>query len=451
MGILEALGRGASSAYGALPSLGAVGEFAGSALAEYGSEEAVRRRQQRKDSNFVAEYQRVRNDPAELRSLLDNAEYNDVSADVRQRVMTSADQQLARLTTADRQAERDRQAVARERGRVGQEAAKLTAEGYAVDVDPGGGPSREALYEQNPGLGILESFESNIGQDVEGRGREHLGVGLDSPYSQITSVERGPELEKQFQAETEQAEATLKATQARTRYTEAQIAVIENKIAKEEDFTANVDRAFRSVVTSGNTDLKNLAPEVRQQVQIMLNEIGLSGARERGEPVAFIKQRGEIRSAMGELTRLRALLLANKDLTGPLDSVISRLISPARRALLQSHVDRVRQRVGKALEGGVLRKEDEEKYKKILATLWDFDSVGIGKIDGLIFTLREDESILAAAWEEAKTVHKSSGLDPDVNGEAFMNLAIERGLIQEDRFFKEMTITPDGRLTIGGY
>jgi hypothetical protein len=33
---------------------------------------------------------------------------------------------------------------------------------------------------------------------------------------------------------------------------------------------------------------------------------------------------------------------------------------------VQAEIDRVRQLVGKALEGGVLRKEDEEKYKKIL-------------------------------------------------------------------------------------
>lgn len=37
----------------------------------------------------------------------------------------------------------------------------------------------------------------------------------------------------------------------------------------------------------------------------------------------------------------------------------------------QASIDRIRQIVGKALEGGVLRKEDEDKYKKILPTMQD--------------------------------------------------------------------------------
>ena len=40
----------------------------------------------------------------------------------------------------------------------------------------------------------------------------------------------------------------------------------------------------------------------------------------------------------------------------------------------------MRQKVGKALEGGVLRKEDEEKYKKILPTIYDTEAVALDKI-----------------------------------------------------------------------
>lgn len=47
---------------------------------------------------------------------------------------------------------------------------------------------------------------------------------------------------------------------------------------------------------------------------------------------------------------------------------------------LQADVARVKQVIGKALEGGVLRKEDEEKYAKILPTLNDTDAVAQYKI-----------------------------------------------------------------------
>ena len=49
----------------------------------------------------------------------------------------------------------------------------------------------------------------------------------------------------------------------------------------------------------------------------------------------------------------------------------------------QASIDRIRQIVGKALEGGVLRKEDEEKYRKILPTMQDQPEVYRSKVSQL--------------------------------------------------------------------
>jgi hypothetical protein len=49
----------------------------------------------------------------------------------------------------------------------------------------------------------------------------------------------------------------------------------------------------------------------------------------------------------------------------------------------QAVIDRVKQVIGKALEGGVLRKEDEYKYEKILPTISDVPDVVRSKLDGL--------------------------------------------------------------------
>lgn len=49
----------------------------------------------------------------------------------------------------------------------------------------------------------------------------------------------------------------------------------------------------------------------------------------------------------------------------------------------QAVIDRVKQVIGKTLEGGVLRKEDEAKYEKILPTIADTAAVVRKKLDGL--------------------------------------------------------------------
>ncbi len=49
----------------------------------------------------------------------------------------------------------------------------------------------------------------------------------------------------------------------------------------------------------------------------------------------------------------------------------------------QGLIDRVKQVIGKALEGGVLRKEDEAKYERILPTIGDPPDVAAAKLDGL--------------------------------------------------------------------
>lgn len=49
----------------------------------------------------------------------------------------------------------------------------------------------------------------------------------------------------------------------------------------------------------------------------------------------------------------------------------------------QAVIDRVKQVIGKALEGGVLRKEDEYKYEKILPTIADPPAIVESKLSGL--------------------------------------------------------------------
>lgn len=67
----------------------------------------------------------------------------------------------------------------------------------------------------------------------------------------------------------------------------------------------------------------------------------------------------------------------------------------------QAVIDRVKQVIGKTLEGGVLRKEDEAKYEKILPTIGDVDSVVEAKLKGLEQAIRTRRQTTLDALSDA--------------------------------------------------
>lgn len=67
----------------------------------------------------------------------------------------------------------------------------------------------------------------------------------------------------------------------------------------------------------------------------------------------------------------------------------------------QAVIDRVKQVIGKNLEGGVLRKEDEIKYEKILPTIGDPPEVAGQKLAGLREALQRKRQTLIEAYADA--------------------------------------------------
>ena len=67
----------------------------------------------------------------------------------------------------------------------------------------------------------------------------------------------------------------------------------------------------------------------------------------------------------------------------------------------QALIDRVKQVIGKALEGGVLRKEDEVKYEKILPTIGDPPAIVISKLQGLDAAIAQRRSTHLDALADA--------------------------------------------------
>jgi hypothetical protein len=99
----------------------------------------------------------------------------------------------------------------------------------------------------------------------------------------------------------------------------------------------------------------------------------------------------ELDTSLDDIGALRSTLTQTKGATGAaarvgvsLPNVVTEVTgwgSSAKQR--QATIDRVKQVIGKALEGGVLRKEDEYKYEKILQTIGDEPSVAKRKIEGL--------------------------------------------------------------------
>lgn len=67
----------------------------------------------------------------------------------------------------------------------------------------------------------------------------------------------------------------------------------------------------------------------------------------------------------------------------------------------QATIDLVKQVIGKTLEGGVLRREDEIKYEKILPTIKDTPAVAASKLEGLYETLKQQRETHLNALNDA--------------------------------------------------
>ncbi len=146
-------------------------------------------------------------------------------------------------------------------------------------------------------------------------------------------------------------------------------------------------------------------------------ELARSGFNAFGKPLSdtAITAINQTDFALTSLNDLRAKIQGNTDKLGPIMGFAAlNPYSDARQ--LQADVDRVRQTVGKALEGGVLRKEDEEKYKKILATLNDTPDTAIYKIDELIKSITKNladyKDLQKTAGKSDLSAPKSSDADP---------------------------------------
>jgi hypothetical protein len=101
---------------------------------------------------------------------------------------------------------------------------------------------------------------------------------------------------------------------------------------------------------------------------------------------------------------LKKTLEANKEYVGPVAG-LAKYWPGSKAQVIDADVKLAKQRIGKVLEGGVLRKEDEKKYKDMLADLTNNPATAIGKMDNILKTLGRDIQI-------AKEIRAKAGRTP---------------------------------------
>ncbi len=161
------------------------------------------------------------------------------------------------------------------------------------------------------------------------------------------------------------------------------------------------------LLNKGQATVSNIPKGIVNQVIKRAGESGTSINKPLSDTA--IKEIEQTKSALASLDVLEQKVKDNLQYIGPLKGL--QQYNPWSKARqVQADVDRVRQTVGKALEGGVLRKEDEEKYKKILATLTDMPETAIYKIQALKDTLNRDiESYKNSQRDAGRYVKSDNG------------------------------------------
>jgi len=141
------------------------------------------------------------------------------------------------------------------------------------------------------------------------------------------------------------------------------------------------------LLSMGQATIANVPQKIRNEVVKALAESG--GQVNKDMSQSDITKITDFQSGLSSLTELRKTISDNLQYVGPISGF--QAINPWSKARqVQANIDKVKQTVGKALEGGVLRKEDEEKYKKILSTINDTPETATYKIDSLKSSLERD-------------------------------------------------------------
>lgn len=217
-------------------------------------------------------------------------------------------------------------------------------------------------------------------------------------------------------------QANLTATQQRDAAMERDRAAQRALTARGQNIQAAHYKAMESR-TSGDPDLaqavldnpliwETLTPSKRTAISATLAANGFEHFG-RSLEAGAVKDIAQSEGALDQLNILASELAGNKQYLGPIAGWQASLPWQTEAKKVRAKLDLTRQNVGKALEGGVLRKEDEEKYKQILATMFDTPDLAESKIADLKTRISRDmEKYKAELRKSGRRVNDGGGAPP---------------------------------------
>lgn len=269
-------------------------------------------------------------------------------------------------------------------------AAATQLQADIFDLSPGLAKARSSTI-GIPALGLQSKTLGNglgAGKDAAGRVLTATGNALENP-----TIKSG--LNKAFY---QQLPRTLTAspTQMPTDPSQALIPSQQSGLSSMQDEQADSEPSIGGYTRSqleqaASWDVMNNGGKQLAQIKSLLDMLPASPKNTKLSDTA-IKTVNDYQSAINELGTLQNTLTQNQHATGPLSSILAINPYDTTRKSVQATIDTARQIVGKALEGGVLRKEDEDKYTKILPTINDTPAVAKAKITSIMQQLYQNLS-----------------------------------------------------------
>lgn len=143
-------------------------------------------------------------------------------------------------------------------------------------------------------------------------------------------------------------------------------------------------------------------------------------------PEVSVQKITEGENAIALAEGLIPLIEEKKNLMGPTTGLGSLFPYSADQKMLVSNFDTARQVIGKLVEGGVLRKEDEAKYAKMLPVITDLPDVAKHKAAQFTEKLRKDvsryqENLARFGYNIPPKSNETSAAFPDAPSVGFVN------------------------------
>lgn len=230
--------------------------------------------------------------------------------------------------------------------------------------------TNEALMTQKQGITQLEENINQIRKEPKG--------GIDyTPFISFAKM-HDPSLDTQ----SAMAAATSLKPESPEQKAERLLKLQSMLATHKEAFTkAQLDNLKERIQAAKNEKVDPLEIELKMS-RVRANN-ALAGIKADGKllPEISVQKISDFDSSLKELRDMEGNISSYASAMGPVRGRLG-AVNPynIKAQEFQADLDRARQVIGKAVEGGVLRKEDEEKYKKMLPSLSDTPETALYKM-----------------------------------------------------------------------